>query len=382
MRCPWLTAVLAAAVLTAGAAVEEGPAAALTARLETLAAGGAIPGFAVAIVTAEGVAYQHAFGYAELARRVPYTTETIQPVASVSKTVIGVCLMKAVEQGRAELDAPLGSVIGVPVVPPRFPEQPVTLRQLATHTSGIRDDDALYRQSYVPGDAPTRPLAAFLKEYFAPTGALPLRSAAFTRAAPGAGFVYTNVGAALAAQALGERVGMEFADYSAAVVFAPLGMTDTSWRVDPSKESRRATLYGRGGRALAPYTLLTYPDGGLRTTCRDLAQYLVEILRGHGGRGRLLTATSYAELLRPQFGAASMPKGFSTKEPNSALFWMLSRSGGLGHTGGDPGVTAIVAFNPKTGFGRLFIANIDVDEDPAAEKQMAAVWQALGEWSR
>ncbi len=382
MRCPWLTVVLAAAVFTVGVVADEGPAAALTARLETLAAGGAIPGFAVAIVTADGVAYQHGFGYAELARRVPYTTETIQPVASVSKTVIGVCLMKAVEQGRAELDAPLGSVVGVPVAHPRYPERPLTLRQLATHTSGIRDVDSLYRRAYVPGDVPNRPLAEYLKDYLAPVGEPPLRGAAFTRAAPGASFVYTNVGAALAAQAIGERVGIEFAAYSAEVVFAPLGMTDTSWRVDPAKESRRATLYGPGGRALSPYTLVTYPDGGLRTTCRDLAQYLVEILRGHGGRGRLLSPASYAELLRPQFGPASMPEGFSTKEPNSALFWMLSRSGGLGHTGGDPGVTAIVAFNPGSGLGRLFIANIDVDEAPAAEKQMAAVWQALGEWPR
>lgn len=65
-------------------------------------------------------------------------------VASISKTVVAVGVMKLVEQGRLDLDADVSRWIGWPLRNPAFPDRPITLRMLLSHTSSIRDHDDQY----------------------------------------------------------------------------------------------------------------------------------------------------------------------------------------------------------------------------------------------
>ena len=57
-------------------------------------------GFGVAIVGPEGVLYKNGFGMADVAKGIPYTEHTMQPIASISKTFIGLAVMKAQELGK------------------------------------------------------------------------------------------------------------------------------------------------------------------------------------------------------------------------------------------------------------------------------------------
>ena len=117
----------------------------LTAELESIRSQGHFNGFGVAIVDRKGVRYQHGFGFADVQARKAYGIHTVQSVASVSKTLVGLALLKAQEQGLLTLDDPVNKYLPFPVVNPAFPDVPITLRHLATHTSSIRDNDFYLR---------------------------------------------------------------------------------------------------------------------------------------------------------------------------------------------------------------------------------------------
>ena len=65
-------------------------------------------------------------------------------VASISKLVVGLGVMRLVEAGQLDLDRPVGDYLGYSVVNPAFPAEPVTLRRLLSHTSSLRDHDDQY----------------------------------------------------------------------------------------------------------------------------------------------------------------------------------------------------------------------------------------------
>ena len=86
------------------------------------------------------VAYSGQFGYARIAGRQPVTERTLFRIASISKMMTTFGLMRLVEEGRLSLDEDVGTYLGFALRNPNFPDRPITLRQLLTHTSSLRDD--------------------------------------------------------------------------------------------------------------------------------------------------------------------------------------------------------------------------------------------------
>jgi CubicO group peptidase (beta-lactamase class C family) len=105
-------------------------------------------GFAVAIVDKDSVVYANGFGYADLETKTPYTVNTIQPIASISKTLLGVALMKAQEMGKLNLSDNIKDYLPFKIYNPNFPNKKITIQQLANHTSSIIDGDQ-YDRAYI-----------------------------------------------------------------------------------------------------------------------------------------------------------------------------------------------------------------------------------------
>lgn len=63
--------------------------------------------FAVAVVDSDGILYEQGFGFADVNAKKNYKTETLQNIGSVSKTLVGIVLMKAQELGKLKLDDPI-----------------------------------------------------------------------------------------------------------------------------------------------------------------------------------------------------------------------------------------------------------------------------------
>src|SRR5205085_7400589 len=137
------------------------------------------------------------YGYADVATRKPFTPDTVMNIGSISKTVTGVALMRAVQEGKLSLDADINRYLPFKVANPHHPGEPITLRQLATHTSGISDRWEVYKDTYFYGGEPDETLGDFLRAYFTP-GGKHYATDNFLEAKPGTQREYSNIGAGLA----------------------------------------------------------------------------------------------------------------------------------------------------------------------------------------
>lgn len=350
---------------------------ALTQALQAQWQGSDLPGFAVAVVGPQGILYEHGFGLADKARRRPYSPATVQCVGSISKTLIGVALLQAQAAGKLRLDQPVNELLPFRVENPYFPTQPITLRQLATMTGSLTDDQRFYsKRAYAPG--PVAPISS--EEYLRRTlgqGGQWLSKKRFVPHAPGTYYAYSNESAALAALALERATGQPYDQYTRQHILQPLGITDAWWYHPEVDTARRATLYDQRGRPVKPYTTITYPDGGLFTSAHSLARYL-HAISNPAVPGAPLTAALRDSLIRPQFGAAP-PQHLDPAEPNQGLFWAIRRNGTVGHTGGDTGLSTFMFYDPRTGLGKVFVTNCEVHQGERSKARFAAIWKLLDE---
>ena len=100
------------------------------------------PSLSIAIVLDQKIIYSQAFGYADVDKKIPATTKTIYRIASMTKLFNATMLMQLAERGRVDINDPL--VKYIPGYKPKYLPNtgPTTLRQLATHTSGLHVDAA------------------------------------------------------------------------------------------------------------------------------------------------------------------------------------------------------------------------------------------------
>src|SRR5689334_11106103 len=101
--------------------------------VDSIAAAQQLPGFAATVMEGDRVLWRHAVGYADVASATPATSRTQFRIGSVSKLLTATLLMRLSQEGRIELDAPVGRYVDVP-----RPLADVTLRQLAGHLGGVR----------------------------------------------------------------------------------------------------------------------------------------------------------------------------------------------------------------------------------------------------
>ncbi|WP_373400700.1 serine hydrolase domain-containing protein [Algoriphagus halophilus] len=157
--------------------------------------------------------------------------------------------------------------------------------------------------------------------------------------------------------------GQSYSDFTKENILEPLGMLNSGWFY--SDIDYHAVLYDEKDNSLKPYTLITYPDGGFKTTITDLSKYLIQIIKGYNGNSSLLTKESWSELFRKNFNTDV--ENIDEKEPNTGLFMVYFKSGKIGHTGSDPGVSCIMIFDPISNSGKIFMANEDITKENLTE---------------
>ncbi|UCC29362.1 MAG: serine hydrolase [Phycisphaerales bacterium] len=96
-----------------------------------------IPGMSVAVVRKQKVVFAQGFGYADLENRIPATENTPYNIASCTKPFAAVLLMKLVEEGKLDLDAPMADILKDKLFPIRY--QGKEIRGYRAFCNGIRD---------------------------------------------------------------------------------------------------------------------------------------------------------------------------------------------------------------------------------------------------
>jgi CubicO group peptidase (beta-lactamase class C family) len=316
---------------------------------------GKLPGIAATVLRHGRPVWTHVEGWANVERREPVARDTIFMLASVSKTVVATACMQAVEDGLLDLDADVNDVLSFPVRNPSFPNRKITLRQLLTHTSSLRDHWPQLIRGYVRGDS-TVPLGTFLEGYLVPGGIYYHEQDAYGFP-PGHEYRYCNVAVSLAAYMVEAASGIPFETWSRDRIFDPLGMTDTGWRLSEVRASQVATptrwsIDTHTYEARRQYGYPDYPDGELRTTVESLGRHLAMFAGGGALDGtRVLSEESVRAMQRRQVPDVSYGQG---------LVWYRSSPRGrelIGHNGGDTGVATVCFWEPATDTGVIVLAN-------------------------
>ena len=360
-----------------------------------------INGFSVILVTPDSVLYQRGFGYSDIKTKKPYTTKTIQNIGSVSKTLIGIALLKAEELGHLKLDNPINEYLPFRVTNPYFPATPITIQHLATHTSTIKDtkyyDQTAYQikagekveglkakelKAALKNLGTNLSLGEYLEGFLSKEGEA-YKKKNFLDAKPGSKFEYSNIGAGLAGYIIERACGITFDQFTQKYILDPLGMNASGWQFDQVDLANHSILYNASNIALPKYRLITYPDGGLLTNAEDLGKYLMELIKGNSGKGTLLSSESYKKLFTGQLNDKHFTKRNTSfaynDEYNSGIFMGITPGGFLGHTGGDPGIVSFMFFDPEKDLGYILIINTEI-RDKEGVKEFYGIWRALVKW--
>lgn len=316
-------------------------------------------GYATAKVNHDSIQEINTYGFADKERKIAYSENSIQPIGSVSKTFIGISLMIAKEKGLLDLDADINTYLDFTISNPHLKEKNIiTLRHLATHTSGIIDDEKIYENSYTFKTNPKNSLRDFFINNLSKDKKITKKL--FYKSKAGERYSYSNIGAALAAYIIEKVSGKPFSQFTNETIFIPLKMKNTGWFQQDVDSTKLATLYDEKDIPLKSYSCDTYPDGSLKTTINDLSLYLIELIKGYNGNASLLSKSSWKEFYSKNFTGSSIPSNIDTKEPNTGMFIIYFKSNKIGHTGSDLGVSCFLMFDPVDNTGKIFMANEDI----------------------
>jgi CubicO group peptidase (beta-lactamase class C family) len=319
-----------------------------------------IVGLGAAIILDKKLVWSKGYGYADKQKKLPFTPNTILNIASITKTITGACLMHVVEEGKVSLDEDINQYLPFKAINPNYPSEKITLRNLATHTSGITDRSPVYDDSYHYGGDSPEPLGDFLKNYFSPEGKYYSKDN-FIKFKPGSHKHYSNIGAGLAGYIIELKTGEKLNEYSKRIIFEPLKMKDTGWLLTEVKLENHSKLYTQERDSIESvplYGLTTYPDGGVRTSVSDLSRFFICLLNDAELDGtRILKKESVEEMKRPQFGERIKPDSIDFAKKNAGIFWGIENGSMVGHSGGDPGVMTGMHYDNSKKIGVILFIN-------------------------
>ena len=346
-----------------------------------------LTGFAVSIVTGDSILYKAAFGLENIQTKNKFSLDQRFYVASISKTFIGIALMKLVEEGSLKLSTPINSILPFKVANPYYKKQGITIEHLARHSSSIINGNLGLKSWYLDNDFILgkkeigKPayhdfiswtnntkfeLGDFLKESLSVEGSLYSKKN-FSKEKPGAHYQYSNIGAALAAYIVELKTGVKFDNYIEEFVTDELHFKSGFWRHQPKNELPSSYFQTKIQTPIHRPSL--YPTGGMMLSCNELTLYLKEMIKGYNGESQILSAASFKKMMS------------ASENPNvkDGIFWELNGDK-IGHNGGNYGVTCFMSFDKTTGIGKLFMTNISSYKNDELLQEMIAIWKKLGNY--
>lgn len=363
--------------------------------------------YAWATFDANGLTANGTQGMADRARGRALTIDDPARIASVTKLAVALGVMRLVEAGTLDLDRDVSDYLGWRLRNPAFPDRPITLRLLLSHTSSVRDEGDNY---VVPLGRPLREMAD--------------RPALFdAEHPPGTFFRYANLNFPLIGSIMERATGERLDRLMERLVFRPLGLDACmNWTTcSDSAVARAAVLYDENGGAirddlgglrpacpvfapegsvcdLSTYRLggngaLFSPQGGMRISVRDLATIgRLLVNRGAHDGERFLSEASIAAMTRIAwrfdgangatddgfyctYGLAVQILPTATQGCRDDLF-----GGGramLGHAGDAYGVRSGLWVDPARGIGIAYYSTGNGADPPRGRTAYRAIEEAL-----
>jgi CubicO group peptidase (beta-lactamase class C family) len=247
-----------------------------------------VPGIVAIAATDKGIVYEGAFGQRDMANGPDITPDTVFWIASMTKAVTATACMQLVEQGKLQLEQPIGELLpelasaqvlegfdasGAPKLRPA--KRPITLRHLLTHTAGLTYSiwsEPMAQYEKVTG-------IPFIGECKVAALSAPLMFDPGERWEYGINMDW--VGRAVEAVS-DQSLEIYFREH----IFEPLGMADTGFLIGSAHKARVATMYNRkpdGSLEATPFEMPQRPEffmggGALFSTPRNYIAFLQMLL--------------------------------------------------------------------------------------------------------
>lgn len=272
----------------------------------------------------------------------PLDGDAMMRCASISKTFCATGLMQLVEKGDLNLRMDVGEILGKTIRNPRFPDTPITLEMLMSHTSSINDSES------------------------------------YNDYEPGKGYMYCDRNYTLGGMILEKVSGERFDEYVKRHILLPLGITG-GFNVDSVDHDKLASLYQwedghyicRDADAYAPRgeklegyrpgedTYLFSPAAGMKISAKDLTKYmLMHMNHGlyvdeNGDSVRILADSTSRNMQTPRSYEGDEHFGLGLLEtemfsPGTVL---------VGHCAGAYGMRGVMHFNPQEKYGFIVMSN-------------------------
>jgi D-alanyl-D-alanine carboxypeptidase len=279
---------------------------ALDDRIQGIMQRGNIPGMAIVVIKDGLVLEMKGYGYADRQNQIRVSANTRFGIGSVSKQFTATAVMLLVEDGKLDLDAPISQYLTN--LPPTW--QPLTLRQLLSHTSGISEDNAWKAQKTKDIIKVGNPKLDF---------------------PAGTAWSYSNTGYIIAGLIIEKASGQSYRDFMHDRIFAPLGMTNTQAALTPVPNL--AVGVNENGTESSDFRQWQWAGaaGNIISTASDMAKWLQAL-----DARKLLKPNSYQTL----WAEAKLNNGRS--EPYG-LGWGIGKFNGhdiVSHSGAVAGYTS------------------------------------------
>jgi CubicO group peptidase (beta-lactamase class C family) len=338
-----------------------------------------ILGVSIAVINNFKVEWVKAYGWADTARKIKMTTQTMVSAGSISKMVMAAGALKMVEEGTLALDKPINTFLSSwKLGENEFTKKtPVTLRMLLSHTGGTS------QSAYFGYEADFKkfPTLVEILDGRSPDGT---RRVGVVKE-PNTGFQYSGGGSLIAQLAMMDVSKMDFEPLMRSLVFDKLGMSSATFEQPLSEKYAKRASWGYQYATWYKGTPYVYPQqaaAGLYSTPGDLAKFIVDLQLSYYGRGKILSSLMLKEMMKPQ---AIFSEGNVSKEQIAVGPFLYQRPDNteekgiyFNFDGANAGFIASAMGNLTEGYGVVIMVNSGNDYNGLCKEIRRSVAQAYG----
>jgi CubicO group peptidase (beta-lactamase class C family) len=306
-----------------------------------------IPGAALVIIENGEIVLQKGYGYADIEKGIKIDSKTGFNIGSISKTVTAWGIMKLVQEGKIDLDAPAEKYLTRWHIPEsEFDPDGVTVRRLLSHTAGLSIpsigpglsyDNFPTLDEWLNGKNDVGPVEVILE--------------------PGTKWEYSGGGYAVLQLIIEEVSGQKFEDFMQAQILDPLGMTNSSFKIGDRIRAASAIPYDPYGEPTEFELYAIHAAAGFQSTLEDFIRFVFASLPGHKDHlkyNTVLAVETVQQMIEPQpntkVGGWKYGLGYQTVHVGTSDVF-------IGHSGSNTGWQASFRLYPASNAGFIIFTN-------------------------
>lgn len=316
-----------------------------------------VPGVAIAVVADGELIYAKGFGFRDLEKQFPVTSDTIFAIGSCSKAFTSFLAGTMVDEGLISWDEKIIDMFPEFRLHDEHATLHVTMRDLLTHRSGLP------RHGFMWYGSSTMTRSDMMKRlrYLEPSCDLRAR------------YQYNDLMYLVAGYSMEQLIGRSWEQQVAEKILAPLQMDNTGFSSDEMQQKSDFAipyLEKEGSLKRTPFRdiSLIAPAGGIHSNVKDLAKWVAMHLNGGKIEGKtLISPAALQEMHAPQTIVPGAPESNESLIYTGGLGWNIVPYRGhyyISHDGGVHGFTSVVGFFPKEKIGIIVLSNRNLTSFP------------------